>query len=206
MKTKNKIISGLGVLGIIGAFATTGADAAMMNRSIRASGKPPQQYEAVQKALIANDYNAFKTAIALVPKPPDSPEITEALFAKMVEAEKLHQSGDVAGARKIMKELGFKVPGMHRKGSMLKNLTSPQKLAFDQAKALMDAGKPEEAQKVLNDAGIKRPERGVPPNLTDAQKTAFEQARAFFEAGKPEEAKAILSAAGITLPTDLSNK
>lgn len=203
MKTRNKIISGLGALGLIGAFATTGADAAMMNRSIRASGKPPQQYEAVQKALLADDYTAFKTAIASVPKPANAPEITEALFAKMVEAEKLHQSGDIAGAQKIMKELGFKVPGMHRKGSMMKNLTSPQKAALDQAKTLMDAGKPDEAQKILNDAGIKRPNRGVPSNLTDAQKTAFEQARAFFQAGKPEEAKAILDAAGITLPMHL---
>lgn len=203
MKTRNKIISGLGVLGIIGAFATTGADAAMMNRSMRTFGKPPEQYEAVQKALTANDYNAFKTAIAAIPKPPDAPEITEALFTKMVEAEKLRQSGDMVGAEKIMKELGFKIPGGHRKGSMMKNLTSPQRAALEQARTLMQAGKPDEAQKVLSDAGIKRPERGMPSNLTDAQKTAFEQARAFFEAGKPDEAKAILSAAGITPPTNM---
>lgn len=202
MKNRNKIIAGLGVLGLVGALATTSANAQSIKNTLGSIRQAPQ-HEAVHAALLANDYKAFKTAIAAVPKPPDAPEITEAIFSKMAEAEKLRQSGDRAGAEKIMKELGFKVPGGHRKGSMMKNLTSPQKAALEQAKTLMEAGKPDEAQKVLSDAGIKRPERGVPPNLTDAQKTAFEQARAFLQAGKTEEAKAILSAAGITPPTDL---
>jgi cell division septum initiation protein DivIVA len=72
------------------------------------------EHQAVKAAIEANDYAAFKTAVA------DSPmgtEIdTEAEFKKLVEAHTLREAGDMEAARAIMEELGLKGPGMGGKG------------------------------------------------------------------------------------------
>jgi predicted Zn-dependent protease len=92
------------------------------------------------------------------------PEITPEIFAKLVEADKLRQVGDKAGAQKIMSELGFKKPvkpqgwqGKHHKGMTPPDLTAEQKKAFDQARTLFHAGNYEEAEQLLDDAGITPP-------------------------------------------------
>lgn len=58
----------------------------------------------VDAALEANDYTTFKTALAGAPKVEN---ITEDIFAKLVEAYKLRKAGDYAEARKIMDSLNL---------------------------------------------------------------------------------------------------
>jgi len=61
--------------------------------------------EATRIALENNDYEAWKTAVAGTPM---ADKIDAAGFAKLVEAHTLRESGDQAGAKAIMDELGLK--------------------------------------------------------------------------------------------------
>lgn len=63
------------------------------------------QRTAIDTAIASGDYQAWKTAIG---NSPIAQKVTEANFAKYVEAEKLAKSGDIAGAKKIFDELGIK--------------------------------------------------------------------------------------------------
>lgn len=159
MKTKQTMALGLGVLGIASVMGITAASAASdTTEPLREAHKA--HHEAMHTALLANDYNAFKTAIAAMPKPPNAPEITEATFNKLVEAERLRQSGDKEGAKKIMDELGFTHPGKGGRGKrMMDNLTDVQKAALEQARPLFAAGKHDEAKALLRAAGITPPTR-----------------------------------------------
>lgn len=173
-------------------------------------GQTKPNRAAFESALDNGDYAAFKTLTASQIKPAGAPEITEEIFLKLVEAQKLRKSGDKAGAEKIMTELGLKKPEhAHMKG-FFENLTDAQKEVLKQAKTLTDEGKAEEAKTLLTNAGIKIPEHRGPflgepdgrfANLTDAQKTAMKEARALIKDGKHAEAKQILDAAGIQRPT-----
>jgi hypothetical protein len=173
MNIKNKFLVGIAVVGLASAALATGVNAAGTATTTDATGTtqmrpmwmhkddPAREAErkAMDTALANNDYAAFQTAIAGKTKPADAPEMTEAVFAKMVEAYKLRQAGDMTGAQKIMTELGFKAPmgkGMHGHG-LPPNLTDAQKQAFEQAKPLFEAGKVDEAKAILDAAGIKPP-------------------------------------------------
>lgn len=160
---------------------------------------------AFQSALDSGDYAAFTAT-----RPAGAPEISEEIFQKLVEANKLRKAGDKTGADKIMTELGLKKPEHDRMKGFFQNLTDEQKEVLKQAKALNDAGKEDEAKALLSNAGIKVPEHKGPftgeadqrfANLTDAQKTAMKEARTLIKEGKMEEAKQILDAAGIQRPT-----
>ncbi len=67
-------------------------------------------HKAVKAAIEANDYEAFKTAVA------DSPmaETIDSMekFAKLVEAHELRVAGDHEAAKAIMEELGLTGRGM----------------------------------------------------------------------------------------------
>ncbi len=156
---KNNVAIGLGVLGLASILTGSIAYAAPDTTAPGATPRGPHG-EAIHSALIANDYTAFKQAIADAPRHADAPAITEAVFAKMVQAEKLRQAGDLDGAHAIMKELGFKIGPHGKGGGMLANLTDAQKTAWEKARTLRQAGKFDEAQSVLKDAGITLPERG----------------------------------------------
>jgi len=69
--------------------------------------------EAVKEAIENNDYNAFQN---LVTGARFGVDVTEGVFAKMVEAHELRQAGDIEGARSIMKELGIEKKGKHEHG------------------------------------------------------------------------------------------
>ncbi len=80
-----------------------------------------QKGEAVRNAMEAGDYEAWKTAIANAPqKGKMFQNVDEATFAKMVEAHKLMQTGNIEGAKAIHKELGlqkgFRGEGLPGKG------------------------------------------------------------------------------------------
>lgn len=158
MKTKQKLALGLGVLGIASVVSGTVASAATTSQP-ESRSLHRAHHEAIHTALRANDYAAFTKAIAQMPKPEDAPEITEAVFAKMVEAEKLRQSGDRAGAQAIMKELGFKAFHQGKRGGVPLNLTDAQKTAWKEAHTLMHEGKHDEAKAILSAAGITPPTR-----------------------------------------------
>ncbi len=177
---------------------------------VSAAGSPttqktrPNKIE-IENALDAGDYVTFKNLASTGYRFEDV-EITQAIFNKLVEAHKLRKSGDKVGAEKIMTELGLKKPHYGRMEGFFQNLTDAQKETLKRAKALTDAGKPEEAKKLLTDAGIKIPEhkgpflQGAHPrfeHLTDAQKTIMKEARALIKDGKLDEAKKLLDTAGI---------
>ncbi len=160
----------LAVLGLVG-MSTFGMNAYAQDNQERQSTTATHDTRSnhkqmIDQALTNADYTAFKKAIASKPKPTDAPEITEAVFAKMVEAHKLKLAGDTIGAKKIMDELGFKKPAgmknhfgkMHHKMDM-SNFTDAQKNAFKEAHTLRKAGKSEEAKAVLDKAGITIPVR-----------------------------------------------
>lgn len=60
------------------------------------------QRTAIDAALTANDYAAFKTLIA---NRPMADKVTPEVFAKLVQIHKLEVSGDRAGAQTLRKEL-----------------------------------------------------------------------------------------------------
>lgn len=201
MKKTNKVAIGLGALGIMGLLSGSLAYAASDTST---STAPPRgaHGQAIHEALAANDYEAFKKAIADAPRHDDAPEITEAMFAKMVEAEKLRQAGDLDGAHAIMKELGFKVgPHGDKDGhGTPPNLTDAQKTAWESARTLRQDGKFDEAKAVLKAAGIELPAPKMPANLSETQQEAWSQAHTLMQDGKRDEALAVLKAAGITPP------
>lgn len=161
MKKRNTLIMGIGMLGIASTLTATSVYAADTTQTPRMRPHNDARHQAVHDALIANDYTAFKAAIAKVQKPPDAPEITEAIFAKMVEAEKLRQSGDFVGAEKIMKDLGL-ARGPHESKKHQppqRSLSDVQKTAWEKAHMLMEQGKNDEAKALLVKAGIAPPTR-----------------------------------------------
>lgn len=204
MKTNKKLLAGILAIGISSLVGGTYASAHMTtNTQVK---RNDTTRIAIDQALTNADYTAFKTAISGKEKPADAPVITEAIFAKMVEAHKLRLAGDTAGTEKIMSELGFKKPQGHGGPQIDESkLTDIQKAALKEARALMDSGKYDEARAVLEKANIPKPEgRGfgkrMLPNLTAAQQKAFTEAKTLFDAGKPDEAKKILDNAGIKPP------
>ena len=71
-------------------------------------------HEAARSAVESNDYTAWATAIA------DSPmaeNATTEMFATLVEAHTLHETGDHEGARALMQESGIEKPGKHQRGA-----------------------------------------------------------------------------------------
>lgn len=157
MKKRNKVLLAFGTLGVLSMMLTSTAHASsggMMSAMHKVS------HEAVHNALISNDYTAFKNAISSLPQAKNMPTVTPEIFAKLVEAEKLKDAGDIAGAKKIMQTLGF--PG--HKGKMMMNhfnkmqkLTDAQKETLKQANELFKAGKDAEAKQLLENAGIEKP-------------------------------------------------
>jgi uncharacterized membrane-anchored protein len=109
-----------------------------------------------------------------------------------------------------MSELGFKKPERGMGHGVPENLTDAQKAAMAQAKKLMNEGKPDEAKKILEAAGIKRPQGHMmkghfDKNLTDTQREVLKQARELFEAGKSDEARQVLTQAGLKAPQTSQN-
>lgn len=164
---------------------------------------------AIENALDSGDYATFKTLTATNHQF-DGVDITQEIFLKLVEAHKLRKSGDKAGAEKIMIELGLKKPELEHMKGFFQNLTDTQKETLKQAKALTEAGKPDEAKKLITDAGIKIPKHKGPisagthprfTHLTDEQKAKMKQARTLIKEGKNDEAKTLLNNAGIQPPT-----
>ncbi len=161
MKTKRAhyLALTLASIGAVGAFASVSA------ASI-ATGTPTevrdQVHTAIKQAFTADDYQAYLA----ITKDHSSkmPVLTETQFHAMVQAQKLRASGDIAGAKKILDEIGIKPPphmegmkGEHKEGSM-KHLTDAQKATLAQAKTLFEAGNKTEAQALLVASGIKMPE------------------------------------------------
>lgn len=178
---------------------------------------------AIKNALATDDYEAFKTAMtqALTNRPAGLPAnaptptiLTQAQFDTLVEVQKLRDSGDEAGAKKLLDDAGIKGPmafGMSRhhghEGPDMTNLTDAQKTAMDQAHTLFEAGKADEAKAILKTAGITIGEhkpfaemKAYFDSLTDAQKATLKQAHDLMEAGDKAGADKLLSDAGITLP------
>lgn len=156
MKKQHKLLTGALVIGIGSLLLGTSAQASMKGQ---VGPQNDTERAAIEQALTSGNYSAFKTALSSKPKPADAPEITETVFAKMVEAHKLRLAGDNTGAEKIMSDLGFK-KGPHNDGKGKlpideSSLTASQKVALAQAKTLFESGKKDEAKSVLDNAGIK---------------------------------------------------
>lgn len=118
-------------------------------------GSDPAHRDAMRTAIENNDYTAFKAATV---DAPFADKVDEAFFAKMVQAHTLRQSGDTAGADAIMTDLGFPQPGerhghgMMRGGMFLRgaHLTDTQKAQLEEARALFQNGKSDEAKAIMD--------------------------------------------------------
>lgn len=117
--------------------------------------------DAIHAAVEANDYEAFKTAVAGTP-------LAEAVdtkedFEKFIEAHTLREKGKWGEAKVILDELGIeppeRMPGMGGAGMMhrpdfLDELSDDQREAFEVAHKANDK---ETEQAILEEAGIKMP-------------------------------------------------
>lgn len=162
MQSKSKkALIGVGMLALASAalFGTASAASTPTQTTNTPIRQHDARHQAIDAAISANDYSAFKAAVANAPRPPNAPEITEAVFAKLVEAKKLHDAGDHVSAQAIMESIGFKGRSHGPHGTMMTppNLTDTQKAAWEQARTLHKAGKHTEARAVLDAAGIKPP-------------------------------------------------
>lgn len=61
-------------------------------------------YHAIQAALDAKDYTAFKNSVVGLPF---ASLVTEDSFERLVKAHELRKNGDLKGAQQIVKDLGF---------------------------------------------------------------------------------------------------
>ncbi len=103
-------------------------------------GKGPffgKNADAVRDAIEKNDYNAFISAIG---DHPEKDKITEAVFAKIVEAHNLRISGKVAEAQKIMNEIGLGPIGRGMGRPMLENLSDEERVTLEKARELFESG------------------------------------------------------------------
>jgi len=104
----------------------------------RGRGWNKKEPQAVKTAIENKDYNAFVLAIK------DSKledKVTEADFAKIVEAHNLRAAGDVIGAQKILKEIGIEMPvGGMGQGPRLENLTDEERVIAEKARELFQSG------------------------------------------------------------------
>ena len=123
----------------------------------------------MQAALEAEDYGAFKLAIAGTPL--DSSITTEADFKQFVEAHKLKLEGKWPEAKVILDELGIdpqhRMAGLHKGMRMhqgLKDLTGVQRQALLVARQANDK---DAVQAILSEAGIEMPERGMRHERTE---------------------------------------
>ncbi len=74
--------------------------------------KMREHHEAVQEAIKNGDFAAFQE---LTKDAPFADKIDETMFAKMVEASKLHETGDHEGAKAVLDEAGLKPFHPHQK-------------------------------------------------------------------------------------------
>lgn len=124
--------------------------------------------EAMKAAVEANDFGAFRTAIA------DSPLgdviTTEEDFVSFKEALTLRKSGDKEAARIIFSELGVPTRkegkghrgrGNHTELPFLSELTDSQKEAFSVARQANDK---DAMDAIMDEAGIVKPTKGDTPH------------------------------------------
>jgi len=69
-----------------------------------------KKHDEIKSAIENNDYDLFKELTADAPIKDD---VTQEIFAKMVEAHELRENGDIEGAKAIMEEIGFAPHGPH---------------------------------------------------------------------------------------------
>ncbi len=128
-----------------------------------------QTRDAIRDAVEAEDYEAFKTAVAGTPLA--EAVDTEEDFKKFIEAHDLKAEGKWDEAKDILDELGIeppqRMPGMgHGKGKMgrpdfLNDLSDEQREALAVAKKANDK---DAVKAILKEAGIERPQhRGMHP-------------------------------------------
>jgi hypothetical protein len=121
--------------------------------------RPDRQIrDPIHQAIESGDYQAFLSAKQKVGYGIATVNITESQFKRLIEAHTLRDQGKVAEADVIMKELGIQKPQreMKMKGfrAFESTLTDVQRKALDDARELRRAGKRDEAQKIIDAAGI----------------------------------------------------
>jgi len=105
---KTKIILGISVLALAGAFFIAGSNGASAYRgdpNVKGPNYNPERHAAMQKAFESNDYAAWR---ALMPGNGRVTQvINESNFAKFAEMHELMEEGKFAEANAIRTELGL---------------------------------------------------------------------------------------------------
>lgn len=100
---------------MMGAFAVSSAMAYQGDYSKQGPAYSPERHTAMTEAMDNNDYEAWSELMA------DRGRVTEVInaenFARFVEARRLGQTGDIAGADAIRQELGLRTSNGEKVGA-----------------------------------------------------------------------------------------
>jgi hypothetical protein len=158
MKKRTQLLSTIGMLTLLSVALMGTADASSGMGHGRGENRGARHNDPIHQAIESGDYQAFLSAKQKVGYGIATMDFTEAQFKRLIEAHTLREQGKVAEAEKIMKELGIQKPPreMNMKGykAFEATLTDAQRKAFDDARELRRAGKRDEAQKIIDTAGI----------------------------------------------------
>lgn len=159
MKKRTQLLSTIGMLTLLTVALMGTADASSgMGHGRGGENRGARPNDPIHQAIESGDYQAFLSAKQKVGYGIATMAVTEAQFKKLIEAHTLREQGKVAEADAIMKELGIQKPPreMNMKGykAFEATLTDAQRKALDDARELRRAGKRDEAQKIIDAAGI----------------------------------------------------
>lgn len=150
--TKNKIVSGAAILSLVAFASVSGlsASAQVDTSAVQRHLHSKENKHALHAAIENNDYSLFQE---LTSGTPLAEKITEANFAKLVEAHALLEAGDYEAAGEIFSELGIK-----RHGKRMHKRVSLSEEDRETLRALREAGDTEGAKALMEELGI-RPHR-----------------------------------------------
>lgn len=200
MNQTNKLIVGASLLSLAVTGGLVAMTQAASNTEDTASsmaqterrferGEMKENMTAVKEAVENNDYQAWVDAMSEHPHADDL-DLSEATFAKFVEAHALMQDRDREGAKAIFEELGLQRPGkghgprgMHGEGG------------HEERQAIRDAVKAGDYGAWL-EAMAEHPHADE-LDLSEEAFAQLQEAHGLMQAGDKEGAKAIFDALGI---------
>jgi hypothetical protein len=106
MKKNNKVLIA-GVCGLVLAAGVISVSAASIDKTLTKGNKSDfktERHQEMMEIIDSEDYGAWQEMVAGRPM---AEKITEADFARLVEAHRLAQAGDYVGAKEIKEELGL---------------------------------------------------------------------------------------------------
>ena len=115
MKKSNKVLVGSFAVVMMGAFAVSSAMAYQGDYSKQGPAYSPERHTAMAEAMDSNNYEAWSELMS--DRGRIKQVVNEENFARFVEAHKLGQAGDIAGADAIRQELKIRTSNGEKVGA-----------------------------------------------------------------------------------------